>query len=46
MIFDDLMKENMGAEAVKCALLGDHAELYELAVSQLKAQAQVMFLIR
>ena len=43
-LFDDLVKQNMSAEAIKCALLGEHTKLYEVVVSQLRSQAQVMFI--
>ena len=43
-LFDDLVNQSMSAEAIKCALLGEHTKLYEVVVSQLTTQAQVKFI--
>ena len=42
-VFSHLVKQDLLTEAVKCLLLGEHAELYHVAVSQLRTQAHVRF---
>ena len=43
-LFDDLVKQSMSAEAIKCALLGEHTKLYEVVVSQLATQVKLPLL--